>query len=557
AYHGLGSLLSRRILLLIDGRAALSSFTGNIRWLGKSISLDDIERIEVIRGANTVTYGDNAVFATINIITRHTSKDHASHSEFAAGDDDYREAQLHTGLHFDHGDLRVTVGYTKEDSELHLPDDFDKRFFNLRSDWTLTEQDSLMLQIGASETSIPIAGTARTTHSERILSANYQQLKWRHKSEDANEFQLHVYHNQDKRDVDFLKTFRISGLGRTQIPITRDHSDERYDIEVTQTSRPASGLRTVWGIGARRDSVDSEAFFYQVKKRINRSYRLFGNLEWRPLDSTSINAGLLWENNQVSAPSLSPRLAINQQLSDTHTIRAAFSSAKRQPSLFEEYGDRRVTYDNLLLDRVNDNRFDLDNETVNSIELGYLARFPSTSITVDTRIYRDHIEGFIINTPVAANDRDGTALAPRNTGEFTIDGLELELIYQPSRDFRLTLTNAIMHSQADGFDQISGYTDSRQARRVPDYSGSLFMLKRLNARWDFSLVYSWVGEMAWQNRPVDAYTRLDARLAHRFRIGDNRGEVSLVIQNAGDDYEDYRPRILMETHSYLGIELDF
>jgi outer membrane receptor protein involved in Fe transport len=158
---------------------------------------------------------------------------------------------------------------------------------------------------------------------------------------------------------------------------------------------------------------------------------------------------------------------------------------------------------------------------------------------------------------VPADDRDGSSLAIVNAGDITIDGLEIELAYQPSRDFRLTLTNALMRTRADGFDGNNGYTDKRIEERVPDYSGSLFLLKKFGSDWDFSLVYSWVGEMGWEGEVVDAYTRLDLRLARSFRLGKSRGETSLVIQNASDEYEDYSPNREMDTRSYLSVKFDF
>jgi iron complex outermembrane recepter protein len=556
-YHGLGSIISRRMLLLIDGRAALSSFSGSIRWYGKSLSLRDIERIEVIRSGNTVAYGDNAFFATINIITKHASKTHGTSLDFKAGDEKYTETQAQAGLHFDHGDLRLTAGYATEDNQTEQPGEFNKRFFNLRSDWTLSEEDDLLLQLGGSETSIPTGGSGRLPLSERILSANYQQLLWRRNRGNGETFHVQLYHNYDERDVDNVLPFRIRGVGIVQVPVNRDHIDERYDIEVELTSRPTKNLRTVWGVGARRDSVDSDAYFYNVGERVNRSSRLFGNMEWRPLKSTVFNTGLLWEKNELSDTSFSPRLAVNHHINEMNTIRSALSRAKRQPSLFEELSDQRITYQNILLNQIYTDRFDLENETVDSVELGYSARFPNRSITLDTRIYRDHVVDFIEGIRIPSSDRDGSAIALINAGDLTIDGLEFELAYQPSRKFRLTLTNAFMRTQADGFDAYSGYTDKQQEERVPDYSGSLFLLKRLSTAWDFSLVYAWVGKMRWQGPPVDAYKRLDMRLSRGFRLGTTRGEAALIIQNAGSEYSDYKPDREMGTRSYASIELEF
>jgi hypothetical protein len=57
--------------------------------------------------------------------------------------------------------------------------------------------------------------------------------------------------------------------------------------------------------------------------------------------------------------------------------------------------------------------------------------------------------------------------------------------------------------------------------------------------------------------PVDAYTRLDLRMAHRVRWGDASGELALVIQNAGDSYQEYRRVKIFDTHTYLTLNLNF
>ena len=57
------------ILLMIDGRIAHNYATGNLNFDILPIGVEDIERIEVVRGANAALYGPNAVTGVINIIT--------------------------------------------------------------------------------------------------------------------------------------------------------------------------------------------------------------------------------------------------------------------------------------------------------------------------------------------------------------------------------------------------------------------------------------------------------------------------------------------------------
>lgn len=65
-YHGQSDGLSRRMQVLIDGRVAVGSLFGLVDWDRLGITIDDIERIEVIRGPAGVAYGSNAFTGVIN-----------------------------------------------------------------------------------------------------------------------------------------------------------------------------------------------------------------------------------------------------------------------------------------------------------------------------------------------------------------------------------------------------------------------------------------------------------------------------------------------------------
>src|SRR5437868_4994721 len=68
--RGFGSALSRSVLVLIDGRTVYTPLFAGVYWQAQDTLLEDIERIEVIRGPGGTIWGANAVNAVINIITR-------------------------------------------------------------------------------------------------------------------------------------------------------------------------------------------------------------------------------------------------------------------------------------------------------------------------------------------------------------------------------------------------------------------------------------------------------------------------------------------------------
>lgn len=69
-YHGGHAAQARRMQVLIDGRSVYRPGLAEVDWKDLPVSLEDIERIEVFRGPNTVSYGANALTGVVNIITR-------------------------------------------------------------------------------------------------------------------------------------------------------------------------------------------------------------------------------------------------------------------------------------------------------------------------------------------------------------------------------------------------------------------------------------------------------------------------------------------------------
>src|SRR6266849_5349428 len=76
--RGFESTLSRSVLVLIDGRSVYTPLFAGVYWQVQDTLLEDIERIEVIRGPGGTIWGANAVNAVINIITKRAQETHGT-----------------------------------------------------------------------------------------------------------------------------------------------------------------------------------------------------------------------------------------------------------------------------------------------------------------------------------------------------------------------------------------------------------------------------------------------------------------------------------------------
>ncbi|PTQ90823.1 TonB-dependent receptor plug domain-containing protein [Agitococcus lubricus] len=70
SYHGTSADMARRMQVLIDGRSVFQPSLAFVDWIGLPLELEDIDRIEVVRGPNAAAYGANSFLAVVNIITR-------------------------------------------------------------------------------------------------------------------------------------------------------------------------------------------------------------------------------------------------------------------------------------------------------------------------------------------------------------------------------------------------------------------------------------------------------------------------------------------------------
>lgn len=68
SFHGTSADLARRMQVLVDGRSIYQPLLASVDWIGLPLELADIERIEVIRGPNSSSWGANSFLAVVNIV---------------------------------------------------------------------------------------------------------------------------------------------------------------------------------------------------------------------------------------------------------------------------------------------------------------------------------------------------------------------------------------------------------------------------------------------------------------------------------------------------------
>jgi iron complex outermembrane receptor protein len=529
-YHGLSDSYSRRLQVTVDGRSVYTAATGGVPWSDLALSIDDIKRIEVIRGPNTASYGANAFLAVINIYTYSGSEVpgntaaglHGSHHEGAGL---YR----HAGRWGNDTAYRITLSSTKDDLYDSKNDFRHTELLTLRADRRLTANDRLLLKFGLLS-GVRGQGTRADglDHHDSTGHSNYEQVRWERKLSTDADISVQLYHTLHQT----RERYPLGGF-----PVNFDVSSERTDIELQHRFRPVSAVRVVWGLNARVDRARSPTYLPDGPQTY-RSSRAFANLEWTLGRRLSVNAGGMFEHNNFTGADFSPRLGLSYTLRPNHTLRAIISRAIRVPTIAEEEANAHVG-GYILVGNPN-----VRPERIVSRELGYYGVF-AHRLNIDIKVYHDNIADLM------TMDRDTAPYTFKNTDNVALTGTEIQADFRPTSRDRVFLGYA--HTLVHGQDQGNNYTSS-----APKNSVSLLLIHDFPGALEASAAYYYMDKVyPLDGDPLENLHRLDLRLSKGFRLQHTDGRVSLVGQSVLGDYQEYQTDTTFRRAMYASLELRF
>jgi iron complex outermembrane receptor protein len=568
-YHGLSDAYARRMQVLIDGRSVYVPTFGNVIWSSLPLALEDIERIEVTRGPNGVTYGANAFAAVINILTRHAAQDQGLYAKVTEGDGERRQRLLRVGTSDGPLSLRTTLGYRHDTGVDARPDNQTVNLATLRADYQASRQDSVETQLGYNGGHAGVGTyTDRSDPArEDQTTSHFESVRWRRQVNVQEEWSLHFYHNYFRSFDTYRTVPPPAPLPPITVLIDQDYRTERYNLEWQHTLAPRADTRLVWGAEARQDKVLAPMWLNQPYAQRSNLYRLFGNIEWRLAADWITNLGAMYEHNDLTGGDVSPRLGLNWHVVPDHTLRASASRGYRTPSLFEAYSDALIRYDNgTAADLAYRSTETLKPERITAYEAGYFANLRHWHATLDLKWFREEIEQAIVQ----ARDTTGTILPGdtavftfRNDGASTAQGVEAQLALRPFSTTRLVYAGAYANQNGQMLKRINTggtvYTDTDLS--TPEWTQSYLLIQQLPAGLELSGAYYRMTSIRWLDGGDDDDTgtikTYDARLAYRLRAGRTRGEVAVVGQNLRLPYYDYANQIVLSKRWFCNVSLEF
>jgi iron complex outermembrane receptor protein len=580
--HGLADAYARRMQVLVDGRSVYTAAFGGVQWADLALAIEDIDRIEVIRGPNAATHGANSFAGVINIITRHPGQDQGTFLNLTRGSLDTSKAVARYGSTSGPLTYRVTAGYREDDGFPDLHDGKQVSLLTFRGEYRVNARDTLDIQAGASHSrrddgvKDDLLDVARKETSVN----SFQYLRWRHVRSATEDFSL-LYTHDDYNNPDKYRTALLSQIlgvpfPNPFFPLTPDqplaindgYRTERHNLEFQHTLSPRGDLRLVWGAEARLDRMQARGWLGTPNWVEEELYRLFTNAEWRFAPDWILNAGLMYEQNSITGGDWSPRVAVNHQISPDQTVRASASRAHRTPSILETRADASVrAVDGTLIDRLYLATRSLHPEEMTAYELGYIGTFPRANLTVDLKLYREAVRRIIaapadnsITDPIAST----VPYTFYNDGEANTDGIETRIKWRSSPRTQLILTHAYAFQRGQVLHRVLGgvpsYTETDLS--TPVLTTSLLAIQEFSPKLEGSLAFYHVSNMKFfGGDETGGFSTLDARLAWKLRGDSVRGEISLVGQNLLNSYFDFDASsgssAVMDKRIYLNLGLSF
>ena len=590
-YHGHSGEYSKRVQVLIDGRSVYVPTLAGIQWSDHIVTIDDIARIEVTRGPNAASYGNNSFLAVVSITTRNAIEDQGHKLKMIQGSQETHEGYYRFGDTTEIFDYRITLG-TEHDDGTDLLNDYTRSdYISYRLDSQIDLDNFLSYQGGYKD--IRLGDHESPPDFQIEVTSAFQWFKWEHTTQNNNSLSLQYYYNYHNEDLEhenqlIVLPFSIDPFPPKAVKIL----SERHDLELSYTLN-LENLRIASGASARMDIISANNVFRTNDTLHHKLYRGFAHGEYNFQNGWLLNTGFMIENNDISGTDFSPRIAFLHHINKNHTIRFGTSRATRTPTLYDQNA-YRVTNEQLthgggtvalnsdiqcllgggdnndgdpntncppivgtdilnLVDLVSNQ--DIESEVIKNIEFGYISRLMDNKLTLDLKIFKDNTNRLIAESRIPAivpeDNWDGEADEILNAFKTETKGTEISLDYKLPKDYRIYTHYTYIDISAEMYNPRAKANDIRRlTKSAPKKTFGLTLIKHWTEDFDASINYYHISDMDWLDRTgstaplfndesAQPYKKLDIKLSKAYQHGKEKIKIDLVLQNLVEDFYDY------------------
>ncbi|MEM6532683.1 MAG: TonB-dependent receptor [Myxococcota bacterium] len=332
------------VLMLVDGERMIGRIGGAVDL--RRFRLENIERLEIVRGASSALYGSDAIGGVVNIITRDVNQPLQSEaqsqisafgSEFGgltvsgtiAHGDELEGYRLTAGLHrneafdLDPSDLATTVGVSEfYDVSLHARRRLSDRFeLRARGSYERRDSESIDTPVGGGNAVYDRLNATETASA--ALTGTYD-------INDAATVQTRV-------NVGYFRDqFLLDQRNAVQGDQDQETEELLGQVESFGSVELGAGHTLTAGIDVISQNLSGERIQEEQAERRSR-FAGYVQDEWRIVDSVTLVPGLRFDSDSQFGSQLSPKLTARVDLTDKLVLRGSYGAGFRAPDFRQLY----------------------------------------------------------------------------------------------------------------------------------------------------------------------------------------------------------------------------
>ncbi|MDP1612686.1 MAG: TonB-dependent receptor [Sulfuritalea sp.] len=479
SFRGIHTLQNSQVLMLVNGIPITNVFQGDRSQIWGGMPLENVARIEVIRGPGSALYGADAFSGVINVITRTAADIKGTEYGLRAGSFNSTDAWLQHGgklgpldaaFYLRVGSTDGQQGIIRKDAvSASGPINEERKAIDARADLS---RGAWRFRAAYQERNIAsgagVAGAldpaARQPEKRLYLDLSYEQAHW---APNWDVEGLVGYYDIKQLQPDPPYTLFPAGViagfpnGMIGGP---SHSERHTHASVSAVYTGFQGHRIRIGAGLRQDDMyatgevkNFDATFaplpggltdasgnpnlvYLLPHKRDLSY-VFVQDEWRIIKDWTLTAGIRHDRYSDFGGTTNPRLALVWDAAYNVVVKAMHGEAFRAPTFVEQYA---------INNPVQSGSPDIRPETIKTDELA-VAWQPVDKLQIDLNLFRYRMRNTI----------HLVAARMKNAGDQDGRGVELEATLEAARNLRLSGSYSLQHS----IDKASGQDAGLAPRR--------------------------------------------------------------------------------------------
>lgn len=560
--RGFNRQFSNKLLVLVDGRSVYTPLFSGVYWDVQDTNLQDIDRIEVIRGPGATMWGANAVNGIINIITKNAEFTQGQNISALYGNTERGTVTIRHGGQKDDMFYRVYGKYLAREETRNLvstqgnEDDWYSWRTGFRADWN-NAADSKVRISGDMYTgrergifSMPglvTPGVSTNIDGDESFAGANLMGAWTYNHKGGSESIFQAY-------VDYIERDLSGVLDQERITFDFDYQNRRQLNDRNEL---------IWGLGYRyfRDALESIVQIngqpylqYNPQSSDNSTFSSFIQNEWAAVsDELYLTLGSKFEHNFFTDFEVQPNARVAWYPSDNQTVWAAISHAVRIPTRGER-GLNSIALSTpggfVRLSASADRNF--TSEKLTAFELGYRVQ-PTQWASFDTSAFYniyDDLRTFEPGTSDFGIPGTFSELIAENLGSAETFGFELSSLFSVTPTWDIGLNYTFLELQMHSDKRSADFTIEREEGKSPEHQVALM------SRWDITPEIQLDNNLYYVDSlddfnsfDVPDHLRFDTRIGWEFSPG---VEVSLVGQDLLDAYHKEFEPFLFSREAEIG-----